>query len=203
VTDAPRPHPERFEDFKVGDRVWCLAWIGREFEVAATDPASQRIELQGCERSSLPEGAQVDIDAASLFLLTHNLWDSIWYWPDRAGETYQQVFDRFVADHAEGAVLTGYYANGAHLPPAPDPALAATFRVSFAALDAWNQVFVQPVAAIADGGGALITAHDTMLADERWLQCGPTITVRVEMHYYRWAVMAGRVLLNWRDIVAN
>ena len=44
-----------------------------------------------------------------MFLLTREHWDQIWYWPDRAGKQYLEVFQRFVERHHVGEVICGYH----------------------------------------------------------------------------------------------
>ena len=66
-----------------------------------------RIEINGTGPCSLPEGALLDVGPANHYMLSHQEWDQIWYWPDCAGETYQTVVDRFVASHQEGEITTG------------------------------------------------------------------------------------------------
>src|SRR5438132_1889299 len=68
--------------FDVGDRVYCLAWVGTPFEVVARSDGM--LSLQGLNGSD----AQVDIFDETSWMLTREPWDKIWYWPDRAGERY-------------------------------------------------------------------------------------------------------------------
>src|SRR5262245_17357387 len=109
-------HPERYEDFRVGDEVFCLAWLGMPFKVTGKDDAQRLIFVDGQGPCSLKEGCSIDINSNSLFMLTHKLWDQIWYWPDRANESYTEVVERFLDYHHENQIVMGY--PGGHRVPA-------------------------------------------------------------------------------------
>jgi hypothetical protein len=195
------PFPETFADFSVGDEVYCLAWLGIPFEVASTDDSSGRISLQGKVPSSLPNGPQVDIYPQNMFLLTHNQWDQIWYWPDRAGDSYLDVFERFVANHADGEIVTAYYSEAIDMLGMPmileDPAKAQSFRLDLSAAHSRRQVLAQPVAAIS--GEALAVVYDPAIPEGQWLPTGPSLPASIEMRAYRWSLVAGGLVLNRED----
>jgi hypothetical protein len=171
------------------------------FRVVAKDDDKQLIMIDGQGPCSLPDGAVLDIDPSTQFMLSHNQWDTIWHWPDRAGETYKQIVDRFVDAHAEGDVVTGYlgsYLMDFHfIEPRPDRAMA--FKLSLGAKDTWHLVHAQPVAAVADDGSRLLLEYDPAVSADRWINSGPAAPLRVEMVSYRWALLYGRTVLNWRD----
>jgi hypothetical protein len=203
VTAPASKHPELYEDFKVGDHVYCLAWLGMAFVVVGKDDNTHKIELDGLFPCSLPDGAKVDIEAHNLYMISHNLWDQIWYWPDRAGETHEQVLARFVNGHSENQLVQSYLLMPGHNHVERDPQWATTIRVSFAAFTVWNQIFAQPVAAVADDGKSLLVAHDESVPDEAWLPCGPVAPIRLGMVSYRWALTHGLNVLNWRDFLQD
>jgi hypothetical protein len=196
-------HPEAYEDFNIGDRVYCLAWLGMPFVVVGKDDATGKIELDGDFPCSLPDGAKVDIEPHNRYMISHNLWDQIWYWPDRAGQTYEQVLDRFVSDHRENQLVESYLLMPGHNHVDREPQWASTLRVSFAAFTVWNQIYAQPVAALGADGKSLVFAYDDSIPDEAWLPCGPVAPIRVGMVSYRWAVTHGFNVLNWRDYLAE
>jgi hypothetical protein len=188
---------ETYDDFDVGDEVFCMAWLGMPFEVVGKIDEIQRIELKGKAPSSLPDGALVDINPNTMFMLTHERWDTPWYWPDRAGEHYQEVVARFVKRHEDGQIVTGYYTDGYWSVPMPKRAMS--FRLSFAGLDQTYQIPVQPVAAASDDGMSLLTVYDESIPDVRWVKAGPPAPLRLGLHLYRWALRYGDVVLNWYD----
>ncbi len=188
--------PEPYDSYRVGDEVWCLAWIGMPFRVTGKDDRTRTIEIDGIGPCSLPEGAVIDIDPQNQFLLTHEKWDAIWYWPDVAGERYQQVVDRFVDGHREDEIVTGYAAGA--LTVVDNPRAAMTFRLSFLGYGRFGNIRATPVAAVG-GDGALVAVHDPAIADDRWLPTGPTLPLELKMVGYRWALTFGRIVLNWRD----
>jgi hypothetical protein len=192
---------ESYDDYTIGDEVWTLAWLGMPFVVVNKVDELGRIELNGAAPCSLPEGAMVDINPPSMFMLTHKQWDQVWYWPDRAGEHYDQVVDRFIADHVEGEVITGYYVDGYSAATIDRRAMA--LRISFGSVDTWGQIHVQPVAAVAPDGSGLIRTYDPSIPDDQWFQAGPAAPARLEMHMYRWALRYGDVVLNWRDFLTS
>lgn len=195
-------HSEPYEDFKVGDRVFCLGWIGMPFKVVGKDDKRGMIFLDGEGPCSLPGGAKVDIDPSSLYMITHNQWDQIWYWPDRAGETYKQVARRFIDNHKDNEIVVGYAAGPAPMPnyyyAQKKPELSMSFRLSYGPLRGMQQIHAQPVAAVSDTKG-IIVQYDPSIPDDMWVATGPVMPLRIEMAAYRWALLWGRILLNWSD----
>jgi len=189
--------PEPYESYQIGDEVWCLAWIGMPFVVSGKNDEKRTIEIDGTGPCSLPEGALIDVGPENHFMLTHEPWDAIWYWPDSEGEGYQQVVDRFVEQHHEGEIVTGYAAGG--ITVNDTPAGAMTFRLSFAGYGHFGQITATPVAALADDGSELVRLHDPAIPDERWLRCGPTLPLEIKMTAYRWSLAYGKIVLNWQD----
>jgi hypothetical protein len=194
---------ETYEDFHVGDEVYCLAWIGMPFEVVAKDDAAHKISLQGVGKSSLTDGAQVDIGPSHLYLITHELWDQIWYWPDRKGETFDQVFDRFVAEHQTGEVVTAYFSDVIALlgMMVVKPENAAAYRLDLDHAIDRRTITAEPVAAYAADERRLVTAYDPSIAGDGWLKCGPKMPVTITMHGYRWSLGCGDIILNWQDLL--
>ena len=189
---------EAYQDFRVGDRVYCLAWLGVPFDVVAKNDDHQMISIQA--PASARYGAQIDIMPDTFFMLTHQPWDQIWYWPDRAGERYDQVFDRFIRKHRESEVVNGYFfeAGLGGLTINPEPRRAMAFRIRTFDHGA-RQIRVHPVAAIGDDGKILIAHHQSSIPSERWLKSGPTVPLRLEMRQYRWCLSYGEMVLNWED----
>jgi len=194
---------ETYEDYRIGDEVWCLAWIGMPFEIVGKDDAARKIFLQGLGTSSLPDGAQVDITEDNLFMLTREVWDQLWYWPDRKGETYSQVFERFVGEHRTGEVVTGYYSSALATVGlmVVSPAEGATFRLDLDQVVSRRLLMARPVAAYLADERRLAVVHDPSIPDDEWLPCGPTMPVTISMQAYRWSLSYGNVILNWRDLV--
>ena len=186
------------EDFKVGDRVYCLAWVGTSFEVV--DRTDRMLSLQA-PADSIPYGQQVDIFADTAWMVTHEPWDQIWHWPDRAGERYEEVVERFLASHRVGDVVAGYYFEGAldGFTVRTDDRHAMAFRIRSMDPSA-GRILVHPVAAANDDGRSLVTSPAPEIADEHWLRCGPTVPLRLEMRMYRWCLSYGEMVLNWRDL---
>lgn len=184
-------------DFDVGDRVYCLAWVGTPFEVVARSDGM--LSLQGLNGSD----AQVDIFDETSWMVTREPWDKIWFWPDREGERYDEVFDRFMSTHTVGEVVAGYHFSGGldGFEIRQDPARAMAFRIR--SLDnGTRQIRVHPVAAIGDDGD-LVTDASRDLTDERWLRSGPTLPLRIEMRMYRWCLCFGELVLNWQDLLPD
>ena len=139
-----------------------------------------------------------------MFLLSREHWDQIWYWPDRAGVRYLEVFERFVARHRVGEVIPGY-----HLPDGLlvtlggmgvnlDAKRTMMFRIQ--ALDVGRgQIRVHPVAAVGPGGSLLSSPVDGV-PDDAWIRSGPTVPLRLEMRLYRWCLTFGEIVLNWEDL---
>jgi hypothetical protein len=196
---------ESYDDYKVGDTVYCLAWLGTPFTVSAKDDASGRICLQAPSTVD-PYGSQIDLFPETMWMLTHSPWDRVWFWPDRAGETYESVFQRYAADVTVGDVVPGYYFDPGLLAPGPmcylkpKPAISMAFRVEQVDVPS-GQVLVRPVAAVDDAGG--VTRDTTLeLTPDRWTAIGPIAPVRIGMHNYRWGLAFGDVLLNWTDFLS-
>ena len=193
-----------YADFRVGDRVHCLAWIGQPFDVVRKDDDRRTIVIQS-PPGSLP--GQIEIHPRTRFLLTREHWDQVWYWPDRAGEHYHEVFDRFVGRHRVGQVVAGYHlgeglaAVVARMRLVPDADAAMTFRIKVLG-GKWGEVRVHPVAAVHPDGNGLCTARDERIPDEAWLRCGPTVPLRMGMRRYRWCLSFGELVLNWEDLSA-
>jgi hypothetical protein len=196
VTATELAEAEPYESYQVGDEVWCLAWVGMPFTVTGKSDETRTIEIDGAGPCSLPEGALLDLDPQNHFMLTHQKWDSIWYWPDIAGERYQQVVDRFVNGHREGEIVTGYVAGGVTV--VENPSAAMSFRLSFAGYGRFGNIRATPVVAIGDDG-SLVHAYDPAIGDERWLPSGPAIALELKMIAYRWALAFGKIVLNWQD----
>jgi len=190
-------HPEPYESFQVGDEVWCLAWIGMPFKVVGKNDDKQLIEIDGTGPCSIPDGAMIDLLPQSHFMLTHQQWDSIWYWPDIAGERYQEVFDRFVDKHSEGQIVTSYVAGGITVSDNPSSALA--FRLSLSSVRLFGQIRAEPVVAIADDRSSLVRLYDPDIPDDRWISAGPSLPLDLNMVGYRWALCYGKMVLNWED----
>lgn len=203
MSSEEKKHPEAYEDFKIGDRVFCLAWTGMPFEVTAKDESTRRISLNGLGPCSLSEGAKIDIDPSAMFMLSHNLWDTIWHWRDRAGETYKQVVRRFIDQHKDGEIVAGYAIAPVTVEcphyVTPDPKKGMTFRLNYGALIPLHQIHVEPLAAIDYEKKQLMVHYDPSIPEDRWVRNGPPMALRLELHAYRWALVYGRILLNWTD----
>lgn len=190
-----------WNDYAVGDTVYCLAWIGKRFQIVGKD--EQLINLHG-DAEFDPYGAQVDIVPASLWMITKKPWDQVWYWPDRKGEHYEAVFERFMSARKVGEVLNGYIHAGALNPLAKDivdvPENAMAFRVEM--IDPVNkQINVLPVVGVVAGADPISDADDRR-KPERWIRCGPVVPATISMHSYRWCISVGPFILNWRDFQA-
>lgn len=190
-----------YADYAVGDRVFTLAWTGQPFEVVAKDDAEQMISLE--TPADAPRLVQLDIFPETMFLLTREHWDQIWFWPDRAGETYTDVFERFVATHRQGEIVEGrHFADGlaalfGQMRPSTRPEDAMAFRIR--TVDAsLGTTRVEPVAAVGPDG-ALVSAPDPSIPDDAWQRVGPAVSLRMEMRLYRWCLMYGEMALSWRD----
>jgi hypothetical protein len=200
---AVEPHPGRYEDFTLGDVVYCLAWLGVPFRVSEKDDENERIAISGQVPSSIHGGIQLDIYPQNLFMLTHNLWDQIWYWPDRCGESYNDVYDRFVHSHEHGAIVNAYYSPSIetlgmmNIPRNAESGQA--YRLDLSRVDSHRQIRVHAVCAISDGGQAIESYYDGSIPPDRWLQSGPHIPIKMEMRAYRWCLNAGGLILNVDD----
>lgn len=177
------------DDFHVGDRVWSLIRVGTPYDVTAVDDDRRMLGL--APAPGLGGGVRpVDIPEAQLWMVTHEHWDQVWFWPDRCGETFETVVARFSARHAPGDLITGQLHDDG-LPLAtrgfisPDPATAMTFRL-LANTSYLPQIPVEPVVEV-DGG--VVSA-------------GPVVPLRLAMTAYRWALAFGELILNWEDFLA-
>lgn len=176
-------------DLAVGDRVWCLARVGTPYDVAAVDSDRGEVLLQpdpalggGPRGFTLPESA--------LWMVTREHWDQIWYWADRAGETYDVVVERFSKAHDAGDVITGYHYHddipiGGRGFITPQDSTAMSFRVH-PVTPGFPTLPVEPVVTV---NGEVVSA-------------GPVVPLRVSMSSYRWALGFGDLVLNWEDFLA-
>ena len=112
-----------------------------------------------------------------MFLLTREHWDQIWYWPDRAGEHYLEVFQRFVERHRVGEVICGYHVPDGLMvtlggvKTSLDPKRTMMFRIQ--AIDVGRgQVRVHPVAAVGPDG-ALVSSPTEGIAGRCVAAIGP------------------------------
>ena len=190
----------RYDDLDVGDRVWCLAWVGLPFDVVGKDDELQAVAIE--TPPGWPTYARVDLLPETMFLLTTEQWDTLWHWPDRAGERYLDVFERFVEQHHVGQVVsgqivaTGLDALRQGMAVTPDPARAMAFRID--ALDrGFGQIRVHPVVAFDDGTSILVPSG--VVPDDAWVRVGPTVPLRMEMRTYRWHLTFGELSLTWSD----
>ena len=189
-----------FDHIEVGDELYCLVWIGKKFTVVDKDDAAGRIALAG-ESATDPYGAMVDIFRDSEWMVTREPWDQIWYWPDRAGERYTDVYRRWLTGRAVGDVVLGYFLDTGLVTAGgflrPKPALAMAFRIE--AIDvSFAQVRVEPVVRATDPGRRLEPA-DLAADPSAWVVVGPRLPVRIGMHTYRWGLSVGDVILNGDD----
>ncbi len=103
-----------------------------------------------------------DIFPETQFMLTHETWDQIWSGPERAGDDYLEVFERFVESHAVGDVVDGYAAGdglnaaASQMTVEIDPTAATMFKFEEINIP-WCRVRVHPVAAIGSTA-ALLTS---------------------------------------------
>ncbi|MET0985664.1 MAG: hypothetical protein ABW034_09690 [Steroidobacteraceae bacterium] len=186
-----------FESFDVGDRVYCLAWIGKQFEIVARDDTRGILSLQG-DLENVPQGAQVDIFRSTTWMVTHDKWDQIWYWKDRAGEGYTDVYQRFLAANTPGSVVTGYQVEGSN----PLDAIACTPEraMAFRILAIHDLgIAIQPVVGLTAEGTPV--RESTADATVRWIPTGPMTSAVLKMTDYRWSLGYGDIVLNWRDFV--
>jgi hypothetical protein len=192
-----------YDGIAVGDEVYCLAWIGKKFTVVHKDDDKRLVALEG-DSASDPYGAQVDVFEETMWMVTDQPWDQIWYWPDRAGEHYHEVYERWVARHASGRVIVGYLADtgiiavGGHI--AAKPKRSMNFRI-VKIDDSFKQTVVEPVA-LADDPGRRPDLDDLAVPAREWVSVGPKVPVRISMISYRWAVSFGDIVLNWEDFAA-
>ena len=116
--------------------------------------------------------------------------DQIWYWPDRCGETFETVVERFSAEHAPGDLITGQFVeDGIPMGPQgfvyPSPEASMTFRVHPNPMP-MRRVLVEPVVEL---DGEVVSA-------------GPVVPLRVAMRSYRWSLSFGEMIVNWKDFLA-
>ncbi|HKT72147.1 MAG TPA: hypothetical protein VJQ47_04605 [Steroidobacteraceae bacterium] len=185
-----------YDGFRVGERVYCLAWIGKAFEIVAKDDGVGKISLRGdleCE----PGGAQTDIFRSNIWMLSREPRDDIWSWPDRVGERYFEMFERFRNLHRAGDVVTGYLIEGTHPlePLAATAERAMAFRI-VAPIE--HAIIVEPVVGLAGDSAEPIKVASTR-NDIRWLSAGPVAAARIGMIAYRWSISFGDVVLNSSD----
>jgi hypothetical protein len=189
-----------FDHIEVGDELYCLAWIGKKFTVVDKDDAAGRIALAGASATD-PYGAMVDIFRDSVWMVTNEPWDQIWYWPDRAGERYIDVYRRWIDGRAPGDVVLGHFLDTGLITAGgflrPKPALAMAFRIE-AIDESFAQVRVEPVVLAADPGRRLAPA-DLAADPSAWVVVGPRLPVRIGMHTYRWGLSVGDMILNGDD----
>jgi hypothetical protein len=185
-----------YEDYRVGDRVYCLAWLGKLFEIVAKDDQNGKISLRG-DLVTQPGGAQIDIFPSTMYQLSHEPREDIWNWPDRKGEQYLDVFERFRSKHKPGDIITGHLVEGASpLEPigmAPERAMAFRIVIPIEA-----SVVVEPVVGLNPDGKSFVkeATNDPAI---RWVSVGPITPARVGMIAYRWSISFGDVVLNGED----
>jgi hypothetical protein len=184
-----------FADYAVGDRVYSLAWIGKPFSIVAKNEERGILSLQGSLEND-PQGAQVDVFKSTIWMVTDEPWDQLWYWPDRCGERYLEVFKRFVGAHNAGEIVTGHFVEGANplqgLACTPDRAMA--FRI---VMMTDSMVMVEPVVGLKANGEPVREARQD--EEIRWISTGPAVAARLRMVGYRWAVTFGDIVLNGAD----
>jgi hypothetical protein len=194
-----------YADVDVEDKVYCLAWLGKQFTIVAKDERTGRVELEA-ESAVDPYGAQVDLFPETMWMLTDQPWDQIWYWPDRAGEHFDAVFNRWIGRHRVGQVVLGYLVDtgiagvGDFL--VPKPKLSMAFRVTSIDLS-FAQVMVEPVVLADDPGRRELGPAEMNGPADRWLATGPRLPLRIGMNTYRWALSVGDIVLNWEDFTAS
>jgi hypothetical protein len=190
-------HFEPYESYEVGDEVWCLGWLGMPFVVVGKDDEHGTIQIDGVGPTSLPEGVRIDLHPENHYMLTHERWDAIWYWPDVEGERYKEVAERFVDAHDDGEIVVGYV--GGALTVTENPKAAVSFRITVSGYWTSGQIHAQPVAAVADDGSGFVLAYDPAIPAERWMPTGPRLPVEIRMVAFRWALTYGKIVLNWQD----
>jgi hypothetical protein len=175
-----------FDGLAVGDSVWCLASVGTPYVVTGVDRERGRVGVS--PHPAAGGGVRpLELSADTSWLLTTEPWDQVWYWPDRAGERYDEVVDRFVELHPPGAVVAGYFLDtsvGAanHGFITPNPKLAMSFEIQ-RPTPGFGQVRVRPVTTTEAGV----------------VPVGPNLPLRVGMIAYRWSLSFGELVLNWED----
>ena len=186
-----------YETVSVGDEVYCLAWVGNRFTVVGKDDEQRLVALEG-EAASDPYGAHVDLFDETMWMLTDQPWDQIWYWPDRAGEHYLDVYLRWVGRQEPGRVIVGYLATRAASPTSGassfEPEAFDRLRIH-SIDDSFAQTLVEPVALAADPGRRP-DVDDLNAREHEWAAVGPRAPIRISMISYRWAVSYGDVILS-------
>ncbi|MGE0794235.1 MAG: hypothetical protein AB7H43_12490 [Acidimicrobiia bacterium] len=174
------------DELSVGDDVWCLASLGVPYTVTGLDPEAGRLTISP-HPAMAGTARPVTLTGDALWLVTTERWAQVWDWPDRAGERYEEVVDRFVASNPPGEVVQGYFldtaigaTNQGFLTPNPKTAMAFEIQPP---TPGFGQVRVRPVTAGAEG----------------WVRVGPNVPLRVGMTWYRWSLSFGELVLNWPD----
>jgi hypothetical protein len=177
-----------FDDLAVDDQVWCLASVGTPFRVNEVDPVRGHVSVAP-ESASAGGGWPLELSADTLWLLSKERWDQIWYWPDRAGERFGVVVERFVVSHPPGDVVQGYFldtsvgaSNQGFVKPNPKTAMSFEIQQPTAG---FGQMRVRPVAETTDG----------------ILAVGPIVPLRLGMTCYRWSLSFGEIIVNWNDFL--
>jgi hypothetical protein len=187
---------KNWSDYSVGDSVYCLAWVGKKFEIVSKD--DEILSLQG-ESEFDPYGAQIDLIPKLIWMVTKEPWDQIWYWPDRAGESYEQVFKRFAASHKPGEIIGGYFFEPSPLSADVDKAPEKSMAFRIVAIDnIQNEIQVEPVVGLSADGTAITDPADVRTA-QKWIKAGPVVPATISMRAYRWSVSVGPIVLNWPD----
>jgi hypothetical protein len=177
-----------FDDLAVDDPVWCLASVGTAFRVASLDH-ERRLVTVAPQPFSGSGARPLDLTADTLWLLTKEPWDQVWYWPDRAGERFDAVVQRFVASHEPGEIVQGYFLDTSVGAPhqgfvKPNPKTAMSFEIQ-RPTPGFGQVRVRPVAQTAEGV----------------VPVGPNVPLRLGMTCYRWSLSFGELIVNWSDFL--
>jgi hypothetical protein len=182
------PDVTSFDGLAEGDEVWCLASLGVPYVVESVDGRRDRVRI--APHPAVGAGLRpIDLPADAAWMLTRERWDQVWYWPDRAGERYDEVVARFVAANPPASVVRGYFLDTAVGATnqgfvTPNPKAAMAFQVQ-RPTEGFGQVRVKPVFETVDG----------------WVPVGPNLPLRVGMTCYRWSLSFGELVLNWQDFL--
>jgi hypothetical protein len=189
-----------YDGVAVGDEVYCLAWVGKRFTIVGKDDDKRLVALEG-DSATDPYGAQIDVFDETMWMVTDQPWDQIWYWPDRAGEHYQEVYERWVARQTLGRVVAGHLAEtgiaavGGFI--SPNPKRAMSFRI--VSIDhSFAQTIVEPVV-LVDDPARRPPVDELDSTEHEWVAVGPKTPLRITMITYRWAICFGDIILNWED----
>jgi hypothetical protein len=179
--------PAAFAGLEVGDEVWCLAAVGVPYEVTSVDVERGRVGLAPHPACSAARPVEIPADMA--WLVTTERWDQIWYWPDRAGEQFDEVVARYTAENEPGDVVLGYFLDDAVGASnqgfvVPNPKTSMSFQIQ-RPTPGYGQVRVKPVTETPEG----------------WVPVGPNVPLRVGMRAYRWSLSFGELILNWTDFL--